>query len=556
MSLSVLPRVKRECPAQGEFHFDALRVFTVGEGEMLSRTLHALVPTLPIEQVAHEAANTVLSVATVFSCRGEYCYIRVLPDRMEIHCRDKEGARNAACILAQIIRQDGAGFALPCGTIEDYPDAQYRGFMLESSGRSWLSMERIYLYIREMALARMNVLQFHFMEGPGCTIALDSYPDWHGYGPDNLKYTKDEIRAMVAYAGELGIAVCPFVEVISHSTEFNKVAGIGCPGDAEPNMFAVCVGQEKTYEVIERVLSEIAELFPDPVLHIGGDEYDMSAVSPRTVHWDQCPHCRALSERMGYTTYRELFFYAVERVNAIVNKLGKVSMLWNADVKPFAAEALSRNIVMHYYRWDNSLCREKHYNLWPNDYAADGFSVLNSHFPQTYMDLPDYMRSYKLCNWTHLTDPMITPENHAKVIGGCCCAWDNFPHFERTIPPAILLFADRLWNAKVAPVSYDDDYGAAMTRVLFEGKLPAGMNVFRAVGDVLPPLKNESKLHFRCLHASVSELREIKQALEKLAATGDALATVYADIAAEALAHKENEVERKGPLTHTIKFEG
>ncbi len=556
MSFSILPRPKRVKETEGEFLFDTLRVFTVGEGETFARTLKALLPDVRVESATREEANVVLSVATVFSSQNEYCYVRILEDRMELHARDKEGARNAACILAQIMCRNGMSFSLPCGTIEDYPDAQYRGFMLESSGRSWLSMERIYLYIREMAMARMNVLQFHFMEGPGCTIQLDCYPDWHGYGPDNLKYSKDEIRAMVAYAAELGVSVCPFVEVISHSTEFNKVAGVACPGDAEPNMFAVCVGQEHTYEAIERVLAEIVELFPDPVLHIGGDEYDMSAVSPRTVHWDQCPHCRALSEKMGYTTYRELFFYAVERVNAIVNKLGKVSMLWNADVKPFEAPALSRNIVMHYYRWDNTLCREKHYNLWPNDYVADGFSVLNSHFPQTYMDLPNYMRSYKLCNWTHLTDPMIAPENRAKVIGGCCCAWDDFPHFERTIPPAILLFADRLWNASVPPVAYDDAYGAAMTHVLFEGKLPAGMNVFRAVGDVLPPLKNEAPVHFKYVQADLAEIREIKEALSALAAKGDALAAVYAGMVKAAEDHVASLPAIAGPLKETVKFDG
>ena len=556
MRFTILPRAKRVVEKEGEFRFDALRIFTVGEGALFVRTLKALCPALPIEASSREDANLVLSVATVFSQKNEYCYLRILADRMEIHCRDAEGARNAACILAQIIRKTGTGFSLPCGTVEDYPDAQYRAFMLESSGRSWLPMERIYLYIREMALARMNVLQFHFMEGPGCTIQLDCYPDWHGYGADNLKYSKDEIRAMIAYAAELGIDVCPFVEVISHSTEFNKVAGIACPGDAEPHMFAVCVGQEKTYEAIERVLREVAELFPDSVIHIGGDEYDMSAVTPKTVHWDQCPHCRALSQKMGYTTYRELFFYAVERVNTIVNKLGKVAMLWNADVKPFEASALSRNIVMHYYRWDNTLGREKHYDLWPNGYVEDGFSVLNSHYPQTYLDLPGYMCAYKLCNWTYLSEPMIAPENRAKVIGGCCCAWEDFPHFERTIPPAILLFADRLWNTDVAPVSYDDAYGAAMTHVLFEGRLPAGMNVFRAVGDVLPPLNNDAKAHFKYLQADADELREIKEALDALAAKGDALAAVYADVAAASLQYQKEHKPAAGPLKETIKFEG
>lgn len=556
MRFTILPRAKRVVEKEGEFRFDALRIFTVGEGALFVRTLKALCPALPIEASSREDANLVLSVATVFSQKNEYCYLRILDERMEIHCRDEQGARNAACVLAQIIRKDEAGYALPCGTVEDYPDAQYRAFMLESSGRSWLSMERIYQYIREMALARMNVLQFHFMENPGCTIALDCYPDWHGYGPDDLKYSKDEIRAMIAYAAELGVAVCPFVEVISHSVTFNKVAGIACPGDAEPHMFAVCVGQEKTYEAIERVLAEVAELFPDPVIHIGGDEYDMSAVTPKTVHWDQCPHCRALSEKMGYTTYRELFFYAVERVNAIVNKLGKVAMLWNADVKPFAADVLSRNIVMHYYRWNNTLGWEKHYDLWPNGYVEDGFSVLNSHYPQTYLDLPNYVKTENLVSWSYLHDPLISPKNRAKVIGGCCCAWDDFPHFERTIPPAIFLFADRFWNAEGEPVPYDDAYGCALTHALFEGKLPEGMNVFRAVGDVMPPRKNEEKGRFKYMRADERELQEIKAALAALAASGDALAAVYADIADAAIAYAQSHKAVKGPQTVAVKFDG
>ena len=556
MSLSIIPRVKRATEAQGEFRFDELRVFTVGEGAAFARTLKALNPAVQVQSASREEANVVLTVATVFSQKNEYCYIRILPERMEIHCRDQKGARNAACVLAQLMGRNGESFSLPCGTVEDWPDAQYRGFMLESSGRSWLSMERIYLYIREMAMARMNVLQFHFMEGPGCTVQLDCYPDWHGYGPDNLKYTKDEIRAMIAYAAELGIDVCPFVEVISHSTTFNEVAGVACPGDASPNMFAVCVGQEHTYEAIERVLAEVAELFPDPVIHIGGDEYDMSAVSPKTVHWDQCPHCRALSEKMGYKTYRELFFYAVERVNAIVNKLGKVSMLWNADVKPFEAEALSRNIVMHYYRWDNTLGKEKHYELWPNGYVEDGFAVLNSQYPQTYIDLANYVNAAKLNSWTHLNDPLISKKNRAKVIGGCCCAWDDFPHFERTIPPSIFLFADRFWNAEVDPVPYDEAYGRALTRAMFEKGLPADMNVFRAVGGVLPPLKNDRAVHFKYIGADVAELERIKSALETLAAKGSALAKVYAGMADAALEYKRGEDVNAGPLKETVKFDG
>lgn len=562
MRFSICPRVKRANDVGGDFIFESLRVFTVGQGDRFVRTLHALCPELPISAASREEANVVLSVAAVFSPQNEYCAIRIHRDRMEIKCRDNEGARNAAAILAQVIVKGENGWALPCGTVEDWPDASYRAMMLESSGRSWIPMERIYLYIREMAMARMNVLQFHFMEGPGCTIQMDCYPHWHGYGPDDLKYTKQEIRAMIAYADELGIAVTPFVEVLSHSTAFNKAADIGCPGDEEPGMFAVCVGQEKTFDAIDRVLAEVAELFPDPVLHIGADEYDMARVTPKTAYWDKCPHCRALAKEKGYTTLRELFFYALRRINQSVNKLGKVAMMWNADLKPGEIpEELERNMIIHFYRSDNILGREMIFDLWPNGYAEDGFSVVNSYFPQTYLDLPRYVRSDRLNNWSYLSEPQVARENRASVIGGCCCAWDDFPHFERTIPTAIFLFGDRLWNAEQAPVPYDRAYALAMTRALFERQLPDDINVFDAIGDVLPPLENSNKFHKQKLMASPADIARIRDALTALSEKATdknlaSLAAVYADMASAALAFREESFKNTDPMKECIPFEG
>lgn len=562
MNFSVCPRVKSAKSADGTFRFTALRVFTVGGGDRFVRALRAFLPTLPVETVSRDDANVILSVASVFSSQNEYCAIRIRENRMEIRCRDNDGARNAAAILAQLLHSDAAEWSLPCGDVEDWPDASYRAMMLESSGRSWISLDRLYLYLREMALARMNVLQFHFMENPGCTIALDCYPEMHGYGEDNLKYTKDEIRAFIAKADEYGISVTPFVEVVSHSVAFNKVADIACPGDTDENMFAVCVGQEKTFDAIERVLREVAELFPDPVIHIGADEYDMSAVTPRTVHWDLCPHCRALAERMGYTTLRELFLYAIERVNGIVNKLGKVAMMWNADLEPGKIpDSLERNVIVHFYRCDNPLGREKIYELSPGGYAEDGFAVLNSYFPETYMDVEHYMNTERLNSWSFLSQPRVSEKHRASVIGGACCAWDDFRHFERTIPPAILLFADRLWNALGDPVPYDDAYGRLMTRILFEGMLPDDLNVFTAVGGVLPPLSDKKLFHKRIVMEDCGTLTRIRDALKALTesdcdASIRSLAVAYLEIAEAAIAYHAENAAYTGPRKTTVAFDG
>lgn len=553
MNFDMIPAPKRAKAFGGEFCFDALRIFTVGEGESFRRTLHALLPEIKSEETCREDANVILTVASVFSGKSEYCAIRIQPDRMEIRCRDGEGARNAAAILAQLLINNGTRERLPCGSLEDWPDASYRAMMLENSGRVWMPMKEIYAHLRRMALARMNTLQFHFMESPGCTIQLDCFPHWHGYGPDNLRFTKDEVRQMIAYAAELGIHVCPFIEVISHATAFTEAAEIACPGDQPERCFAVCVGQEKTFEAIEKVLAEVAALFPDPVIHIGGDEYDMSAVSPRTVHWGECPHCQALSAKMGFTTYRGLFIYAVERVNQMVNRLGKIAMLWNADLKPGEIpDTLERNIIIHYYRRDNPLCSEKIFGLSIDGYVEDGFSVLNSDYNSTYLDA--YVRPERLAGWGYDSDPKVKESNRAGVIGGCCCAWEEHPHFALTIPPAIFLFGDRLWNSFGDPTLYDEKFARLLTKILFEGKLPEGTNIFEAAGDILPPVKKtEHPFHANNLFASPERLEALQKNLAAL--EGDPLAEAYAKLAGQAAAYRRERLAA-APRTETIQFEG
>lgn len=554
MVFDICPRVKQYEVKNGVFCADTLRVFSLGKGELFFSTCAILLPGAKVRRASYSDANIRISISADYSSQSEYCSLRIREDGIEVHCRDEAGARNAAAILAQILRKTEGGYTLPCGDIRDWPDAQYRAFMVESSGRVWMGMDRIMGYIKEMALCRMNVLQFHFMEDPGCTVPLKSVPGFRG-GPNGEKFTRQEVDDMIAYAAALGIRVVPFIEVLSHAADFALQEGLVCPGDDLANLYDVCLGQEKTFAAIEKVIAEVAEIFPDEVIHIGADEYDMSRVTPYTAYWDKCPHCRAVMEEKGYTTLRELFLYGVGRINEIVNRNGKVMMMWNADLHPgHLPEELPRNILIHYYRYCSDLGREDIFNLHINGYADDGFSVINSYYPQTYMDLADYMSAEKLNSWTYLNDPLVKRINRPQVPGGCLCAWEDYDHYRRTIPAAIALFADRLWNAGGDPVAYDDAYGNAMTRLIFEGKLPENMNVFACIGNVLPPLQNDAPAHLRMVFADRETLEKTRDAL--LALEEDKVAQAYAEAVAWVMEEKEKQAAYTGPRKDRIAFKG
>lgn len=553
MVFDICPRVKQYEVKSGAFSADALRVFSLGKGELFFSACAILLPDVPVERANYAEANIRISVSADYSSKNEFCYLRIREDVVEIHCRDEAGARNAAAILAQILRKNEGGYTLPCGDIRDWPDAQYRAFMVESSGRVWMPMERIMGYIKEMALCRMNVLQFHFMEDPGCTVPLKSVPGFRG-GPNGEKFTRQEVDTMIACAAELGIRVVPFIEVLSHAADFALQEGLICPGDNLENLYDVCLGQEKTFAAIEKVIREVAEIFPDEVIHIGADEYDMSRVTPKTAYWDQCPHCQKVMAEKGYTTLRELFLYGICRINEIVNRNGKVMMMWNADLHPgHLPEELPRNILIHYYRYCSDLGREDIFNLHINGYADEGFSVINSYYPQTYMDLPEYMSAEKLNSWTYLNDPLVKKINQPQVSGGCLCAWEDFDHYHRTIPAAIALFADRLWNAEGDPAAYDDAYGKAMTHLIFEGKLPEDMNVFACIGNVLPPLEDAAPAHLRMIFANRETLEKTRDALAVLDST---VAKSYAEAITWVMEEKEKQGAYTGPRKDRIAFKG
>ena len=553
MPFDICPRLKHYSQGTGEYLLPEFKVYTIGDGALFLSALKIFLPEAVVRETAFGDANIRLSVSTTYSGYNEYCSGRITARGVELHCRDNAGARNAAAILAQLVRKTESGYTLPMGTFQDWPDAQYRAFMVESSGRVWIPMETIRRDIREMALCRMNVLQFHFMEDPGCTVPLESVPGFHG-GPKGEKFTRQEVDEMLAYAAALGIRVTPFIEILSHAADFALAEGLVCPGDDLKNLYDVCLGQEKTYAAIEKVIREVAEIFPDDTIHIGADEYDMSRVTPYTAHWDQCPHCRAVMAEKGFTTLREMFLYGIQRINEIVNRAGKVMMMWNADLHPgHLPEDLDRNILVHYYRYCSDLGREDIFNLHINGYADEGFSVINSYYPQTYMDLADYMNAEKLCSWSYRNDPLVRKANRPKVPGGCLCAWEEYKHYTRTVPAAIALFADRLWNAHGDPADYDDAYGAAMTRLIFDGKLPENMNVFACVGDVLPPLKDEEPAHLRKVFASRETLEETARALSAL--DGE-VARAYGDAIAWVLEEKAKQGAYTGPREEKIAFKG
>jgi len=128
-------------------------------------------------------------------------------------------------------------------------------------------------------------------------------------------YTQDEIRDLVAYAAARYVSIVPEIEMPGHSqaalAAYPEISCTGGPFKVSTiwgiRKEVYCAGNEKTFEFLENVLSEVMELFPGEFIHVGGDE------CPKD-RWEECPKCQARIREEGLHDEHELQSYFIKRM--------------------------------------------------------------------------------------------------------------------------------------------------------------------------------------------------------------------------------------------------
>lgn len=207
------------------------------------------------------------------------------PGGITLTARTPAGLFHAGQTLRQLLPVAGPG-TVPGGEITDAPRFAYRGAMLDIA-RHHFTTEQVKRYVDQLAQYKVNTLHLHLTDDQGWRIAIDSWPRLAQYGGGSEvgggpggHWTKGQYRDLVAYAGERYVDVVPEIDMPGHvNAALASYAELNCDGKARERYTGIkvgfsslCVGAERTYEFIDEVLGELAELTPGRYLHIGGDE--------------------------------------------------------------------------------------------------------------------------------------------------------------------------------------------------------------------------------------------------------------------------------------------
>jgi hexosaminidase len=334
----------------------------------------------------------------------------------------------------QLLEGDREGFYFPAVTVEDRPRFRWRGLMMDIA-RHFQPMEVVKRNLDAMAAVKLNVFHWHLTEDQGFRIESKKFPKLHQLGSDGNFYTQEQAREVIAYAAARGIRVVPEFDLPGHATawlvghpELGSAPGPYTierrPGIFEPSLDPT---REEVYKFLEVFFTEMAALFPDAYMHIGGDENTGK-------QWNANPKIQAFMKEKGLKDNHALQTYFNQRMLKILQKNGKRMMGWDEIFQP----DLPKDVVIHSWRGQKALAeaaRRGYDGVLSNGYYIDLIFPTTDHY---------------------LNDPL--PEGHglteaeaAHVLGGEATMWAEWvtpETIDSRIWPRTAAIAERLWSPR------------------------------------------------------------------------------------------------------------
>lgn len=443
----------------------------------------------------------------------------------------------------QLVETTASGFSLPAATIDDKPRFAWRGLLIDV-GRHFIPPDVLKRNLDGMAAVKMNVLHLHLYDNEGFRVESKRFPKLQETGSDGLYYTQNEIRDLVNYARDRGIRIVPEFEMPGHSRSlfagYPELASGPGPYKVDPGGVDAVMDptREETYKFIDKFIGEMAELFPDEYVHIGGDEVNGS-------QWDANPKIQAFMHSHGMKTNADLQAYFNQRLQKILNKHDKIMMGWDEVLHP----GLPKSVVVQSWRGQQSLATA----------AQQGYRSLLSF--GYYLDLMWPASQH------YAVDPMsgaaasLNAEEKNRILGGEACMWSEWvtpENIDSRIWPRNAAIAERLWSAPEV-----QDPGAMYTRLdklsrhlewlglthrsalvlaLYRMADANDISALRTLAEVVEPVKDYARMNslkgewdFRAplnrlvdfAHPESEEARHFRDAVQKYTASG------YKDEAAE-----------------------
>jgi hexosaminidase len=496
--IAIIPEPVQVVKKTGAFALPAHVNVNASKAEGMQPVLNALrqklkVTGASIDLAANASAATIsLSLNTKSDAViGKEGYrLTVTPKNISIKANDAAGLFYGLQTLFQLFPKEiestnqvkNIKWTAPCVEITDYPRFGWRGLMFDVA-RHFFGKDDVKHYIDDMVRYKFNILHLHLTDDEGWRIEIKSLPQLTKVGAWNVKkvgyfgtfsppsadepknfggfYTQDDLKEIIQYAKESFINILPEIDVPAHSlAAIVSYPELSCTPEAntyrvrsgEPIMDwshgappialvdnTLCPANPKVYDFLDKVITEVAQIFPFEYIHMGGDE------APHNF-WEKNEMIKDLMKREGMTTIEQVQNYFTKKVDSIVRSKGKKFIGWDEILE--GGGLPSTAAVMSWRGMKGGI-----------EAAKSGHEVVMSPTDFAYIDYmqgdvamePRIYASLSLTK-TYQFEPLPEGVDAKYIKGGQANLWSeqiyNMRHAEYMTYPRALAIAEDVWSPK------------------------------------------------------------------------------------------------------------
>jgi len=325
-------------------------------------------PQLQLTQVEPTQAQLQIRVRQSIAMPGpdddESYQLEINKDRISLSAPSSTGMLYGLMTLSQLIRCDSSATAgvctVPALTIQDQPRFRWRGLLLDSA-RRFIPLADIRRTLDGMAAAKLNVLHWHLTDDQGWRIESKAYPKLQQLASQGQFYTQAEVQELVAYAAARGIRVVPELDLPGHASAIGMAypellawpdavldqQGVkALPAERRFGVFVpvLDISSAATWQFIQALVAEWRQLFPDPYLHIGGDEV-------KADHWLANSKIQRLMQQQQLADGHALQAYFNQQLAQLLQQQQRRMIGWDETLHP----ALPQTTVVQSWQGQDAL---------------------------------------------------------------------------------------------------------------------------------------------------------------------------------------------------------
>jgi hexosaminidase len=496
--VSIIPIPENIQPGEGNFILNKTSVIELTSNDTDSRRVADFLSkklsiatgfAMPVKLVpaaSNVTGNISMTIVQDTTLGSEGYKLNVNPNTISLAANKPAGLFFGMQTLMQLLPKEieskmvvtNTVWTVPSVTITDSPRFGWRALMVDVS-RHFFTKEEIKTFIDNMVKYKYNLLHLHLTDDQGWRIEIKSLPNLTKVGawrakregawgntkaPDPSEpktyggfYTHDDIKEIVQYAKDRFVSILPEIDVPAHSmAAVASYPELSCtPGTYAVNAgeeFQVwgkngnralidntlCPASEEVYEFLDKVFTEVAQLFPFEYIHMGGDEAAKN-------FWEKSEAVKALMQKEGLKNMNEVQSYFVKRVEKIIQSKGKKLIGWDEILEGGLAPSAT---VMSWRGMSGGIeaAKQGHYVVMaPKDYTYVELMQGDPFVEPPEFDTLRLNQSYKFEPIPQGVDPNL-------ILGGEACLWSenvtNMRAAEYLLWPRGFAVAESLWSPK------------------------------------------------------------------------------------------------------------